>query len=156
MYLAKIIAATALSFAIAIGAVFADEQSNIGPTPFLEMGSWIKDLNVEDIPEVAPGIHREIVWGDPASGPFGMIMWVAPGSPGEMHAHTNPYFLLVIQGGIKHWEKGETEADALLLGPGDSYFQPGGIFHLESFPTDEYTMTYVQYAGPADLLITPE
>ncbi len=58
-------------------------------------------------------------------------------SGGRLHYHSSDYHLAVIEGEMKHWARGEQEADAPVLGPGSYSFQPGGEAHADSCLADQ-------------------
>lgn len=89
-----------------------------------------------------------VLRGDPAKGPSTMYMKM-PKMTGRLHIHTADYELVVIEGTMKHWSAGETEAAARPLGVGSYWFQPGGAAHADSCLTDTCVM-YITWAGPRD------
>ena len=79
-------------------------------------------------------------------------VWVhadEPGTKGPMHTHTADYHLVVIEGTMKHWAAGETEATAKPLGPGSYWFQPGGQPHADACISDKCVM-HVVWSGRRD------
>lgn len=89
-----------------------------------------------------------VLHGDPASGPSSILLKMKKG-PGVLHYHTADYDLVLVQGRMRHWAQGEAEADAMELGPGSYWHQPGGKVHGDSCLTDECVM-YVKWAGRRD------
>jgi quercetin dioxygenase-like cupin family protein len=89
-----------------------------------------------------------VLRGAPDSGPSAMLMKFAKGA-GRMHIHSSDYDLVVLQGEMKHWQSGQSEADARRLGPGSYWFQPGGQPHADNCLSDECLM-YVQWNGKSD------
>ena len=100
---------------------------------------------IEDLP-----IQIAVLWGDPQTGPSAFMLKYPPNFPGGMHIHTNAYHAVVVSGGVKHWRKGEAEADAPLHRPGDYWYQSGGEWHQDSFPTGEETILFIKFDGISD------
>lgn len=94
------------------------------------------------------GAHISVQRGDPANGPSTMFMKMRK-MTGRLHIHTADYELVVIEGTMKHWSLGETEAAARPMGVGSYWFQPGGAAHADSCLTDTCVM-YITWAGPRD------
>ena len=95
-------------------------------------------------------IEIAVLWGNPQEGESAFMLKYPPNFPGGMHVHSNAYHAVVVRGASKHWAKGESEADAVLQRPGDYWYQTGGQLHQDSFPTDEETILFIQFEGPAD------
>jgi quercetin dioxygenase-like cupin family protein len=89
-----------------------------------------------------------VLRGDPVTGPSSMLLRMAK-TPGAQHYHTASYDLVLIEGRMKHWAKGESPADAKELGPGSYWHQPGGAAHGDACLTDTCVM-YVQWDGKRD------
>ena len=94
------------------------------------------------------GAAIAVLRGDPASGPSTMLLRM-PKGPGQLHVHTHDYELVVVQGEMKHWSAGQSEADSPVLGPGGYWFQPGGQAHADSCLSDQCLMV-VTWSGPRD------
>jgi hypothetical protein len=134
-----VIGCTALGFTAGLLAASAPQMI---VTP-IEAASF-KSMNPSrpDAPQVA------VLRGDPDTGPSSMLMKFGKGA-GRMHIHSSDYDLVVVQGEMKHWKPGETEAAAKVLGPGGYWFQPGNQPHVDSCLSDECVM-YVQWGGKRD------
>ena len=89
-----------------------------------------------------------VLRGDPTSGPSAMLMKFGKGD-GRLHIHSSDYDLVVLEGDMKHWQAGEAEASAKVLGPGSYWFQPGGQAHADSCLSEQCSM-YVQWSGKRD------
>lgn len=127
----------------AVGAatpLLADGHEGYIPKAFGEL-EWV---------EAPGGIRMAQLWIDPETQRYGQMVEFAPNSPGIMHKHTHAYRALVISGGSKHWVEGQTADDVPLQGPGDFWYQAGGQYHQDQFPTDEPTVLYVVWDGPPD------
>lgn len=97
-------------------------------------------------------IEMAVLWGDPQNGESAILLKFPPNFPGGMHKHSHAYHGLVLKGGSRHWAEGESEADARLQTPGDYWYQKAGLVHRDSFPTDEETILFLQFEGPADTI----
>lgn len=95
-------------------------------------------------------IEIAVLWGNPQEGESAFMLRYPPNFPGGMHVHSNAYHAVLVRGASRHWAEGETEADAPLQLPGDYWYQSGGQVHQDSFPTDEETILFIQFDGPAD------
>jgi len=133
------VACTAFGFAAGIYAA-SGKQMIVTPLQGAEFKSM--DPSRPGSPEVA------VLRGDPDTGPSSMLMKFGKGA-GRMHIHSSDYDLVVIQGEMKHWQPGESEATAKVLGPGSYWFQPGNQTHVDSCLSDECLM-YVQWSGKRD------
>jgi quercetin dioxygenase-like cupin family protein len=100
------------------------------------------------IPDRPDGPQMAVLWGDPATGPSAMLLRFARG-PGSLHIHTADYHLIVLEGSMKHWAAGESEATVPVLGPGSYWFQPGGVAHGDECVADSCLMQIV-WSGPRD------
>jgi hypothetical protein len=94
------------------------------------------------------GIQIAVAEGDPASGPSSMYLKYQRGV-NAAHVHSSDYRLVVLQGTMKHWGKGQDEVTAKPLSPGGSWFQPGGRSHTDACLTD-VCVVYVVWSGKRD------
>lgn len=94
------------------------------------------------------GPQMAVLWGDPSSGPSAMLLEMKQG-PTPLHVHTADYHLVIIEGELKHWGEGETEATAKTLGPGGYWFQPGNEIHGDACLTPT-CLVQVVWSGPRD------
>jgi quercetin dioxygenase-like cupin family protein len=92
--------------------------------------------------------QQAVLWGDPATGPSTMLMRFGRSS-GKFHLHSSDYHLIVLEGTMKHWGAGESEATAKELRPGSYWYQPGNIAHADSCLSESCLM-YVQWSGRSD------
>lgn len=95
-------------------------------------------------------IQIAVLWGNPQECPSAFMLKYPPGFPGGMHIHTNAYHAVVVSGAVKHWVKGDSEDEARLHVRGDYWYQQGGEWHQDSFPTDEETILFVKFDGISD------
>jgi quercetin dioxygenase-like cupin family protein len=107
-------------------------------------GASFKSLN----PSVPNSTEIAVLRGDPDKGPSTMLMKMRK-MAGRMHVHTADYELVVIEGTMTHWKRGEDGATAKPLGVGSYWFQPGGEPHADSCVTDTCVM-YITWSGPRD------
>jgi hypothetical protein len=94
------------------------------------------------------GTQIAVAEGDPANGPSSMYLKYTKGV-NATHVHSSDYRLVVLQGTMKHWGKGQAEATAQPLGPGGSWFQPGGKSHTDECLTD-VCVVFVSWSGKRD------
>ena len=100
-------------------------------------------------PTRANAIETIVLRGDPAAGQSSMYMRMGKSTGGGLHVHTSDYDAVVIKGEAKHWQRGETEANATVLKAGSYWFQPGGQPHGDSCLTNE-CIYYLQWSGKSD------
>ena len=67
-----------------------------------------------------------------------------------MHKHTAGYHGVVICGQFKHWPQGG-EGKAEVLGPGSTWYEPGGRVHADECVSEECVIL-VQYEAGFDLV----
>jgi hypothetical protein len=94
------------------------------------------------------GIQIAVAEGDPATGPSSMYLKYSRGV-NATHVHSSDYRLVVLQGTMKHWGKGQTEDTAKPLGPGGSWYQPGGKSHTDACLSD-VCVVFVAWSGKRD------
>ncbi len=138
--LKALLAAATLGLSTLATPVLADSQDGYIPMA-------MEDLKWIDLPG---GIKIAPLWTDPKTMRMGQMVQFAPNSPGAMHKHTNAYRAVIISGASKHWVEGQTADDVPLQGPGDYWYQAGGQYHQDQFPSDEPTILYVVWDGPPD------
>lgn len=94
------------------------------------------------------GPRLAVLWGNPDTGPSAVLLEMKRG-PVPLHIHTADYHLVVIEGIMKHWIEGQTEAAAPSLGPGSYWFQPGGQAHGDACLTDK-CVSQIVWSGARD------
>jgi quercetin dioxygenase-like cupin family protein len=137
-----LIAGMVCGLAIFAAGVHADDKKQVAKTSFQDAKFVPIDPANPDAAQIA------VLWGDPATGPSAMLLKMKKGG-GALHTHTSDYHLTLIQGTMKHWLKGEQEADAKPLGPGSYWFQPGNQAHGNSCLADECVM-FIKWEGKRD------
>jgi quercetin dioxygenase-like cupin family protein len=100
------------------------------------------------IARLPDGPQMAVLWGDPNTGPSAILLEMKRGA-GPMHVHTADYHLVVIEGTMKHWGAGQSEADASPLQPGSYWFQPGNVAHADSCLSEKCVMQVV-WSGRRD------
>jgi hypothetical protein len=89
-----------------------------------------------------------VLKGNPTTGPSDMLLRIPRGA-GRLHVHSADYRLVVVEGQMKHWAKGQTESAAELLGPGSFWFQPANEAHADSCLSDTCLM-FINWSGKRD------
>lgn len=100
------------------------------------------------IPPMSPGAEAAALWGDPKTGPSALLFKMGKGAT-PLHIHSSSYHLAVIEGVMKHWVKGESEAKAPELGPGSYWYIAGNVVHADSCLTDQ-CVAFIKYEGKRD------
>ena len=97
--------------------------------------------------EVAPGIMKAILWGDPEKGPYATFTKFHPGSKNALHTHTNDIHVVVLKGAYLYWKDGkETRV------PAGSYASiPGGEKHVSGSDAKEGCIFYESSQGKFDI-----
>ncbi len=108
-----------------------------------------KDAPFEPVsPKLPHGPAIAVLKGDPAKGASDMLLRM-PGGPGVLHSHSSDYRLVIIEGRMKHWAKGQSEAEAEPLGPGSFWYQPANQPHADSC-LDDLCLMYISWSGKRD------
>jgi len=103
-----------------------------------------RDLN----PAMTEGAQVAPLWGDPAIGPSAVLFKMKRGAT-PFHTHSSAYHLAVIEGAMKHWVEGESEAKAPELGAGGYWYIRGGQVHADSCLSDE-CVAFIKWEGKRD------
>jgi hypothetical protein len=134
------------------GGTATEEQVNATPTseqsvvtPFEVSAARFEPLN----PDQPNGPQISVLWGDPTSGPSASLFRFPRNYGGRFHTHTADYHLSLLEGTMKHWGEGQSEADVEELTLGGYWFQPGGQVHSDNCLT-EYCIAFVKFEGPID------
>ncbi len=104
-------------------------------------------------PSRPDGPQLAVLWGDAATGPSSMLLRFAR-TDGTPHVHSSDYHLVVLEGTMKHWGEGQSQAEVKPLAPGSYWFQPGEEVHADACLSDECLM-FVQWAGKRDARLAP-
>ncbi len=108
-----------------------------------------RDLN----PAMTEGAQVAPLWGDPAKGPSAVLFKTKRGVT-PLHTHSSDYHLAVIEGVMKHWIGGESEAAAPELGPGSYWYIRGSQPHADSCLSD-VCVAFIKWEGKRDAMLTP-
>lgn len=98
--------------------------------------------------EVAPGVSKVVLWGDPDKGPYGAFTRFAAGVNNGLHTHSNDIRIVVLEGAyVYEAEKGaETRVSA-----GQYLFVPGGDRHVSRGDSKAGALFYEESPGKFDL-----
>jgi anti-sigma factor ChrR (cupin superfamily) len=134
-----------IAFAFALTSILAGTSAQAQSSALFEEHP-VETLQWREIapggPEVSP------VWGDPAKGPYGLMMRVPAGNKSGPHIHSRPYRNLVISGVITNPVPGYPDAPAL---PAGSYWmQPGSQLHETNCGSDSRCSFLITQDGPLD------
>jgi len=97
---------------------------------------------------MSAGAEVAVLWGDPNTGPSAVLFKMRKGAT-PLHTHSSDYHLAVIEGVMKHWVKGESEAAARELGPGSYWHIGGNVIHADSCLTD-HCVAFIKWDGKRD------
>jgi quercetin dioxygenase-like cupin family protein len=98
--------------------------------------------------EVAPGVSKSILWGNPEKGPYGAFTKFKPGLDNGMHTHTNDVWLAVIKGAYLY----KDDAGEKRVGPGSFIRIPAKHKHWSGGDAKEGALFYEEAAGKFDLI----
>lgn len=94
-----------------------------------------------------------VLWGDPTSGPSGIVLKMPPGFETPVHTHTASYRAIVLSGEATHWLHAEDRKNAEPAGPGSYILQRAGEWHGDLNAGGEEAVVLVIYDGPVDFLL---
>jgi quercetin dioxygenase-like cupin family protein len=98
--------------------------------------------------EVAPGVSKAVLWGNPDKGPYGAFTKFVPGFDAGMHTHTNDVWIVVLKGAFLY----KDDAGEKRVGPGDFMRIPGGKKHWSGGDAKEGALFYEESSGKFDLV----
>jgi quercetin dioxygenase-like cupin family protein len=104
------------------------------------------DLVWKDNPLLA-GVRQAVLWGDPATGAYGLLRRLPAGSALPWHTHTQDSRAVIVSGALTVEAEG---APARELGPGGHAFIPGGHRHQVSCGAAAECLYLEQQPGAAD------
>jgi hypothetical protein len=128
----------------AVGSIAAAGSSQMTVKPAETLQYVVEYPDQQSSPSIS------ILDGDPARTPVSMLIRMRK-SVLPMHSHSADYQAVVIQGAMKHWAKGEDEAQAPRLGPGSWWYQPGKQVHTDACLAEECVI-YVHNTGKLDTI----
>ena len=149
---------TAILTAIALAAAPAFAGQHPGPPPPGDPrpapggDSYVRPFEGAEFhalnPAMSPGAQMAVLWGDPKTGPSAVLFKMGRGAT-PLHTHSSTYHLVVIQGTMKHWTRGESEEAAPSLGPGGYWYIEGGRAHADSCLSEE-CVAFIRWDGKRD------
>ena len=97
--------------------------------------------------EVAPGVWKATLWGDPEKGAYGTFTKFAPGAKFALHSHPNDLHMVVLKGAYLYWKDGkETRV------PAGSYMSnPAGEKHISGSDAKQGCVFYESSQGKFDI-----
>lgn len=98
--------------------------------------------------EMAPGVSKAVLWGDPAKGPYATITRFSKGYKIAMHYHSHNIKAVVISGTFVY-DSGSGEQR---LGPGSYLFEPKRKHHTSGAGDDEDCVFLEESDGPFDMI----
>ena len=136
------LAAAALAFSTAL----------LPQTAAAETGSVLfEDMQFFPMAEGSP-VLMSVLWGDPATGPSGVMLKMPAGFETPIHTHSAGYRAVVIQGQATHWIEGADPSAAHRAGPGSYVVQPAGEWHGDLNAGPGEVVVLVIYDGPIDFV----
>ena len=96
-------------------------------------------------------VEMAVLWGDPKSGPSGVLLKLPSGWEAPVHSHSSSYRAIVIEGSPIHMLDGAANPTA--FGPGSYIHQPAGEFHSNANTSGANALVLVIYDGPMDAIL---
>lgn len=93
-------------------------------------------------------VEVAVLWGDPATGPSGVLLKMPAGAKAPTHMHSASYRAIIIEGAPSHMLEGANEPAK--FGPGSYIYQPAGEYHSNANDSGEDALIMVIYDGPMD------
>ena len=90
-----------------------------------------------------------VLWGDPASGEYGLLLKLPPGFTPGPHSHTGAYHAVNLQG---TWTHIFGDDDVRSLPPSSYVMQPGGELHNDACAGPEECIIFVHQHAPQDFI----
>ncbi len=98
--------------------------------------------------EVATGVSKTVLWGDPDKGPYGAFTKFVPGFDAGTHSHTNDVWIVVLKGAyLYRGDEGEKR-----VGPHSFLWIRGGTKHWSGGDAKEGALFYEESSGKFDLV----
>jgi quercetin dioxygenase-like cupin family protein len=128
----------------AAGGVFAAKNKPIVITPDNE----VKFQSFDPSDKEGKGPQISVVFGDlDKKGPIGYLLRVPAGSTSPAHTHTSDDYAVVIKGAMSNYAPGTEDKT---LGPGGTWFQPGGVAHVNGCQAGAPCEVFVYMANGFD------
>ena len=97
--------------------------------------------------EIAPGVSKAVLWGNPEKGPYGAYTKFKPGLDNGMHTHSSDVWLVVIKGAYLY----KDDAGEKRVGPGGFIRIPAKHKHWSGGDAKEGALFYEESPGKFDL-----
>ncbi len=95
-------------------------------------------------------VKMSVVWGDPATGPFGAFLKFPAGFAAPLHHHTADHHVIVVSGTAVMTPEGEA---AKRLGPGSTFSFTGAKKHTTACDAASECVLFVDDSGKWDLIM---
>lgn len=112
------------------------------------MTKWA-DAELKPMNPDVPAMRTALVYGDPKTGPVGMIGEMDGGYTNPVHKHSSDYFAVVLEGTGGH-SHGEGADKAPAVGAGGYWFQKGDEFHQDACQSEENCKFFAFFPGALD------
>lgn len=90
-----------------------------------------------------------VLWGNPQTGPSAALFRFPQNYGGRFHSHSAAYHLSLMEGSMKHWDEGQSEADVPVQTAGAYWYQPGDQLHSDNC-LSEFCVAFVVFDGAID------
>lgn len=100
-------------------------------------------------PRDPEGPKSQVLWGDPTSGPSGILIRSTSDLVATSHGHTEGYHAIVLQGVVRNAPDID---DAQDMRPGSYWVQAGGEEHITKCMSDDPCISLVMFDGPFDFV----
>lgn len=82
-----------------------------------------------DYADVAPGVHKAVLWGDDGAGAYGAFTHFVAGQENPMHMHPNDIRIVVLEGAYVYTPE---EGDEVRVEAGSYFVVPAGVMHVSA------------------------
>ena len=101
--------------------------------------AMLVDAENADYAEVAPGVHKAILWGDEATGPHGAFTHFNAGQEAPLHTHPNDIRIVVLEGAYIFTPQ---EGEEVRVEAGSYFVVPGGVVHVSAGDAEAGALFY--------------
>lgn len=135
--------AIALAAGVSVGFVASARSAE-------KQGKPVVSGNADDskYKEIAPGVSKAVLWGNPEKGPYGAYTKFKPGLDNGMHTHTSDVWLVVIKGAYLY----KDDAGEKRVGPGGFIRIPAKHKHWSGGDAKEGALFYEEASAKFDLV----
>lgn len=103
--------------------------------------------------EVAPGVHKAVLWGGDASGPYGAFTRFEAGTENPVHTHPNDIRMVVLEGAYVFTPE---DGEEVRVEAGSFFTVPGGVAHVSAGDAEAGALFYESGVEPFGMEMAEE